>query len=317
MLEEYFKKLLDNKMPENLYNPIDYILQQGGKRLRPNLVRMSAKMFGADDKAVCSVAAAFEMLHNFTLIHDDIMDEAPIRRGKPTVYKKWNGNVAILAGDALATLAVQEMLKTPARAEIVLQLVSLLGQTSIEVCEGQQLDLDFETRDDVSIDDYIEMIRLKTAVMLAGCLKAGALLAATSDEDAAHIYNCGIFLGLAFQLRDDLLDVYADEAEFGKMIGGDIKENKKTYLFLRALADASESQHEKLRFFFSSDNVDFDEKFSAIKQIYADLDIKSKTEAVILKYVSLSLEELMHIHVADSLKGELKGWIEQLTFRNK
>ncbi|MBP5710414.1 MAG: polyprenyl synthetase family protein [Bacteroidales bacterium] len=304
-------------MPENLYNPIDYILQQGGKRLRPNLVRMSAKMFGADDKAVGNVAAAFEMLHNFTLIHDDIMDEAPIRRGKPTVYKKWNGNVAILAGDALATLAVQEMLKTPARAEIVLQLVSLLGQTSIEVCEGQQLDLDFETRDDVSIDDYIEMIRLKTAVMLAGCLKAGALLAATSDEDAAHIYNCGIFLGLAFQLRDDLLDVYADEAEFGKMIGGDIKENKKTYLFLRALADASESQHEKLRFFFSSDNVDFDKKFSAIKQIYADLDIKSKTEAEILKYVSLSLEELMHIHVADSLKGELKGWIEQLTFRNK
>ena len=317
MLEEYFKKLLNNKMPENLYNPIDYILQQGGKRLRPNLVRMSAKMFGADDKAVGNVAAAFEMLHNFTLIHDDIMDEAPIRRGKPTVYKKWNGNVAILAGDALATLAVQEMLKTPARAEIVLQLVSLLGQTSIEVCEGQQLDLDFETRDDVSIDDYIEMIRLKTAVMLAGCLKAGALLAATSDEDAAHIYNCGIFLGLAFQLRDDLLDVYADEAEFGKMIGGDIKENKKTYLFLRALADASESQHEKLRFFFSSDNVDFDKKFSAIKQIYADLDIKSKTEAEILKYVSLSLEELMHIHVADSLKGELKGWIEQLTFRNK
>jgi len=317
MLEEYFKSLLNKKLPENLYNPIDYILQQGGKRLRPNLVRMSAKMFGADENAVRNVAAAFEMLHNFTLIHDDIMDEAPIRRGKPTVYKKWNGNVAILAGDALATLSVQEMLKTPAPAETVLQLVNLLGKTCIEVCEGQQLDLDFETCDDVTIDDYIEMIRLKTAVMLAGCLKAGALLAASPASDAEHVYNCGIYLGLAFQLRDDLLDVYADEAEFGKMIGGDIKENKKTYLFLRALNDSSEAQHEKLRFFFSSDNVDFEEKFSAIKQIYSDLDIKAKTESEILKYVESSLDELSQVHVADSLKNELKGWIEQLTFRNK
>ncbi len=317
MLEEYFKSLLNKKLPENLYNPIDYILQQGGKRLRPNLVRMSAKMFGADENAVRNVAAAFEMLHNFTLIHDDIMDEAPIRRGKPTVYKKWNGNVAILAGDALATLSMQEMLKTPAPAETVLQLVNLLGKTCIEVCEGQQLDLDFETCDDVTIDDYIEMIRLKTAVMLAGCLKAGALLAASPASDAEHVYNCGIYLGLAFQLRDDLLDVYADEAEFGKMIGGDIKENKKTYLFLRALNDSSEEQHEKLRFFFSSDNVDFEEKFSAIKQIYSDLDIKAKTESEILKYVESSFDELSQVHVADSLKNELKGWIEQLTFRNK
>ena len=317
MLEEYFKSLLNKKLPENLYNPIDYILQQGGKRLRPNLVRMSAKMFGADENAVRNVAAAFEMLHNFTLIHDDIMDEAPIRRGKPTVYKKWNGNVAILAGDALATLSMQEMLKTPAPAETVLQLVNLLGKTCIEVCEGQQLDLDFETCDDVTIDDYIEMIRLKTAVMLAGCLKAGALLAASPASDAEHVYNCGIYLGLAFQLRDDLLAVYADEAEFGKMIGGDIKENKKTYLFLRALNDSSEEQHEKLRFFFSSDNVDFEEKFSAIKQIYSDLDIKAKTESEILKYVESSFDELSQVHVADSLKNELKGWIEQLTFRNK
>jgi len=316
MLEEHFKKLIENKAPSNLYNPIDYILQQGGKRLRPNLVRMSAKMFGADELSVVNVAAAFEMLHNFTLIHDDIMDEAPIRRGKPTVYQKWDGNIAILAGDALATLAVQEMLKAPAPAEIVLQLVNLLGRTSIEVCEGQQLDLDFEKRDDVSLDDYIEMIRLKTAVMLAGCLKAGAIFAGSDENDSTHIYNCGIYLGLAFQLRDDLLDVYADEAEFGKMIGGDIKENKKTYLLLRALNDSTAEQHKKLESLFSSD-IDFEKKLNEVKELYENLDIKSKTEAAILDYVSKSLSELNEISVEENLKEELKSWIEKLSFRKK
>lgn len=317
MLEEYFKQLIINQKPQTLYAPIDYILQQGGKRLRPNLVKMSAHIFGGNEQSVIHVASAFEMLHNFTLIHDDIMDEAPIRRGNPTVYKKWNSNIAILAGDALATLAVQEMLKTEAPAETILELVKLLVKTSIEVCEGQQYDLDFESIGVVSIDEYIEMIRLKTAVMLAGCLKAGAVLASASEEDVSHIYNCGIYLGLAFQLRDDLLDMYADQAEFGKMIGGDIKENKQTYLFLRAINDADETTKEKLKSYFSTTTIDFETKFEAIKEIYAHLSIKEKTDAEIHRYVQLSLDELDAVSIEENKKSELRQWIDKLSYRTK
>ena len=301
-LEEYFKKISLNREPANLYNPIYYTLSQGGKRLRPRLVMMSTRFFGGDEAAAIHPAAAFEMLHNFTLIHDDIMDNAPIRRGQPTVYKHWSSNIAILSGDALATLALKEMLYTPTRPETVIALTDLLSQTSIEICEGQQKDLDFETADDVSIDDFIQMIKYKTAVMLAGCLKAGALLSHASKTDCEAIYQYGIYLGLAFQLKDDLLDVYGDTNVFGKPIGGDIRENKKTYLYLRALQDASPEDKKQLLHYFSSTNFDEKEKFEAVTKIYQKLDIQKKTEEKIEEYVQLALAELCKI-MAGSEKG--------------
>ena len=294
-LEEYFKKISLNREPANLYNPIHYTLSQGGKRLRPRLVMMSTRFFGGDESAAIHPAAAFEMMHNFTLIHDDIMDNAPIRRGQPTVYRQWNSNIAILSGDALATLALKEMLYTPTRPDTVIALTNLLAQTSIEICEGQQKDLDFETDDHVTIDKYIQMIRYKTAVMLAGCLKAGALLSQATPADCEAIYMYGIYLGLAFQLKDDLLDVYGDPAIFGKPIGGDIRENKKTYLYLRALQEANPHGKKQLLYYFSSTDFDEKEKFEAVTNVYQELDIQKKTEEEIEKYVQLALAELCKI----------------------
>ncbi len=317
-LEEYFKELTSQREPSNLYNPIYYTLSQGGKRLRPRLVFLSTQFFGGDMEKAVYPAAAFEMLHNFTLIHDDIMDKAPIRRGKPTVYQHWNTNTAILAGDALATMALQQILYTPCDPETVIKLSVLLATTSVEICEGQQKDLDFETLDNVTIDDFLHMIRYKTAVMLAGCLKAGAVLSHTSPQNQTAIYNYGINIGLAFQLKDDLLDVYADKEEFGKTIGGDIQDNKKTYLYLRALQDASETQKKELLHYFSS--VDFDKKvkFNAITRIYEQLDIKSKTETLIEEFAQKSLEELDNIQIDDNDKKQIfKDLAIELSYRKK
>lgn len=294
-IEEVFKQLTCQQEPANLYDPIYYTLSQGGKRLRPRLVQMTAAYFGGNAEAALYPASAFEMLHNFTLIHDDIMDDAPIRRGKPTVYRQWNSNIAILSGDALATLAIQQVLNTPAKPEIVIDLARLLAQTSIEICEGQQKDLDFETCESVSIDDYMQMIRYKTAVLLAGCLKAGALLSDASAHDQQAIYEYGIRIGLAFQLKDDLLDVYGENSVFGKKIGGDIRENKKTYLYLRALEDANNTQRESLLHYFSSTDFDQEEKFKAVTDIYAALQIKEKTEKRIEELVEEAFEEINKI----------------------
>ncbi len=317
-LEEYFKKISLNREPANLYNPIYYTLSQGGKRLRPKLVMMSTRFFGGDEEAALHPAAAFEMLHNFTLIHDDIMDNAPIRRGQPTVYKHWNSNIAILSGDALATLALQEMLHTPAQPETIIALTDLLSQTSVEICEGQQKDLDFETSENVSIDDFIQMIRYKTAVMLAGCLKAGAILSGATPADQEAIYQYGINIGIAFQLKDDLLDVYGDTNIFGKPIGGDIRENKKTYLYLRSLQDAQDTDKQQLLHYFSSTNFDEKEKFLAVTNIYEKLDIKHKTEAQIEAYVQKALVELGKISAGNETgKNDFITLANELSSRNK
>ncbi len=298
-IEEIFEQLTTKREPINLYEPIHYTLSQGGKRLRPRLLLMSARFFGADEQAALYPASAFEMLHNFTLIHDDIMDNAPIRRGKPTVYRNWNGNIAILSGDALATMAIQQILNTPASPEVIITLTRLLAQTSIEICEGQQKDLDFETEANVTIDDYIRMIRYKTAVLLAGCLKAGAVLAGASEHDQEAIYQFGIYVGLAFQLEDDLLDVYGDDAVFGKNVGGDIRENKKTYLYLRALQDANEEQRKELLHYFSSTDFDEKEKFAAVTSIYNQLEIRKKTEELIKDFAEKAHAEIRKIEVGD------------------
>ncbi len=316
-INDFFKKIALDKEPKNLYNPIYYTLSQGGKRLRPRLVLMSAEMFGGQEEIALYPAAAFEMLHNFTLIHDDIMDDAPIRRGQPTVYRKWNGNIAILSGDALATLALQTILDTPTAPATALALSKLLAQTSVEICEGQQKDLDFETADHVSLEDYVNMIRYKTAVLLAGCLKAGAIVAEASAENQQLIYDFGIHLGLAFQLKDDLLDVYGDGTVFGKKIGGDIRENKKTYLYLSALQDASADQKTQLLHYFSSTDFDEQKKFEAVKALYNQTDTRAKTEQQIEAYVQMALHDLDRIQADEQKKEPFRQLVHELSQRTK
>ena len=316
-LDTYFQSIATECEPSNLYNPIHYILSQDGKRIRPRLVNLSAELFGVEAEEVRHVAAAFEMLHNFTLIHDDIMDQAPLRRGLPTVYKKWNSNIAILAGDALAIMALQELLKAPCDDTIKIKISDLFARTSLEICEGQQYDLDFETMEHVSIDDYIKMIRLKTAVMLAGCLQSGAIFAKASDADQQALYDFGINIGIAFQLKDDILDLYSDTQVFGKIKGGDIKENKKTYLYLTALQDADEKQRESLLRYFSSTEFDFEIKLQAVKNIYEDLQVKEKTEKAIDQYVKSALDCLQTVSVAEEKKQQLRDLANALVKRDK
>ncbi|HPE39907.1 MAG TPA: polyprenyl synthetase family protein [Bacteroidales bacterium] len=316
-LEYYFNSLTDEREPNNLYEPIHYILQQGGKRIRPKLVEIATEIFGGDIEHAIYPAAAFEMLHNFTLIHDDIMDLAPLRRGKETVYKKWNNNIAILSGDALATMALQQILKTPVEPERVLKMAELFAQTSLEICEGQQYDLDFEKQDNVTIDQYIEMIRLKTAVMLAGCLKVGAILANASEADQDEIYLFGIHIGLAFQLQDDLFDVYSDAETFGKQIGGDIKSNKKTYLYLLALELANCEQKSALTKWFSIESCNSDEKFMQVKSIFDQLKISKITEEKIHFYVDSALINIERLSISNQHKSFLISYAEQLAQRIK
>ncbi len=316
-LDTYFQSIATECEPSNLYNPIHYILSQDGKRIRPRLVGLSAELFGVEAEEVRHVAAAFEMLHNFTLIHDDIMDEAPIRRGQPTVYKQWNSNIAILAGDALAIMALQELLKAPCDDATKIRISDLFARTSLEICEGQQYDLDFETIEHVSIDDYIKMIRLKTAVMLAGCLQSGAIFAKASDADQQALYDFGINIGIAFQLKDDILDLYSDTQVFGKIKGGDIRENKKTYLYLTALQDADEKQRESLLRYFSSTEFDFEIKLQAVKNIYEDLQVKEKTENAIDQYVKSALDCLQTVSVAEEKKQQLRDLANALVKRDK
>ena len=298
-LDTYFQSIATACEPANLYNPIHYILSQDGKRIRPKLVGLSAELFGVKAEEVRHVAAAFEMLHNFTLIHDDIMDDAPLRRGQPTIYKQWNSNIAILAGDALAIMALQELLKAPCDDATKIKISDLFARTSLEICEGQQYDLDFETMENVRIDDYIKMIRLKTAVMLAGCLQSGAIFAQASEADQQALYDFGINIGIAFQLKDDILDLYSDTQVFGKIQGGDIKENKKTYLYLTALQDANDQQRESLLHYFSSTDFDFEQKLCEVKTIYEKLQVKEKTEQKIQQYVDAALASLHTVSVSE------------------
>ena len=232
------------KDPKNLYEPIDYILHLGGKRMRPILTLMAADIFSSNYKKALPAALAVEVFHNFTLVHDDIMDDAPLRRGKATVHEKWDISTGILSGDAMLILAYQYFENY--EPIIFQKLAKLFSKTALEVCDGQQLDVDFETRKDVTIDEYINMIRLKTSVLVAAALKMGAIVAETNELDANLIYDFGLNLGLAFQLQDDYLDTFGDAATFGKQIGGDIIENKKTYLYLKALEVANPGPRTRL-----------------------------------------------------------------------
>ena len=277
--------------PKNLYQPIDYILQLGGKRIRPVLTLMASDIFSGDFKKAMPAALAIEVFHNFTLVHDDIMDDAPLRRGKATVHEKWNINTGILSGDAMLILAYQYFENYE---PIVFQkLAKLFSKTALEVCDGQQLDVDFETRNNVTIPEYINMIRLKTSVLVASALQMGAIVSETSEENSNLIYDFGLNLGLAFQLQDDYLDTFGDPETFGKQIAGDIIENKKTFLYLKCLEIASTENKQKLSFFYKQKLEDNSIKITEVTRIFELYDIPLLIKEQINKYTEKAFEIIL------------------------
>ncbi len=299
--------------PARLYEPISYILTLGGKRMRPVLALMATELFGGNLENALKPALAMEVFHNFTLIHDDIMDEAPIRRGKTTVHHKWDQNVGILSGDAMLVKAYQLIAECP--SEFLPQILEVFSQTALEVCEGQQYDMDFEDRLDVEIEDYINMIRLKTSVLLGCSLKVGALIGGASAEDANHIYNFGQYLGLAFQLQDDILDVYADPEKFGKQVGGDIMANKKTFMLITALQNAKGELADQLNKLINPNDLTPEAKVEAVKKIYAELDVRGAAEKAMQKHYDIALEHLEAIKVEAACKAPLLALADQLMVR--
>ncbi|MBL4716119.1 MAG: polyprenyl synthetase family protein, partial [Bacteroidia bacterium] len=282
--------------PKELYEPISYILSLGGKRIRPTLVLLGCEMFDGDIDQAIDPAIGIEMFHNFTLLHDDIMDNAPLRRSKPTVHEKWNTNIAILSGDAMFVKSVQYISKV--KNDILKEVLDLFNRSALIVCEGQQYDMNFEDRNDVSIEEYIQMIQAKTATLLACSLKLGAFIGNASDADAQELYNFGINIGIAFQLKDDLLDVYGESGKFGKQVGGDIIANKKTYLLIKALELSQNSISEELNSWLKS--KENEQKVEMITAIYDQLKIKTITENAIDEYYNKAIENLTKISVEES-----------------
>ena len=301
--------------PQILYDPIDYTLQSGGKRIRPSLLLLAYNLFDEKIDNALDAALAIEVFHNFTLLHDDLMDNSPIRRNRPTVYKKWNPNVAILSGDAMLIMAYQHLCKSP--SVYLKNILSVFNQTALEVCEGQQYDMDFESRLNVEIDEYITMIRLKTAVLIAASLKIGAILGGAPEEEANKLYEYGINIGIAFQLQDDLLDVYGNEETFGKASGNDIVTNKKTYLLLTALKDADTVTLNNLTNLINNKTIDKIDKIKQVKLIYDDLNIQIKTEQAISKYFNKAFEILENVNVENIKKKVLISISQSLLGRNK
>lgn len=299
--------------PSELYNPIRYLIDLGGKHLRPVLVLMIADMYELDLNKVMSQALGVELFHNFTLMHDDIMDEAPIRRGKPTVHKKWNTNAAILSGDVLFVKSYQLIVKTESR--FLNKILALFNKTAIEVCEGQQLDMNFEKKVDVSMSSYVKMIRLKTAVLLAFSLKIGALLADASDEDQENLYQFGIHIGIAFQLMDDILDVYGDKKDFGKQVAGDILSNKKTCLYITAYEKANSVQRKVLDYYFSNQDFEPKQKVSEVLKVYNAIGVKEFCLKMMRENYALAIGNLNAVSVPEERKSVLSKFIEILMLR--
>lgn len=318
-LQELINNFIDNQSftgkPEELYAPIEYILRQGGKRMRPTLCLLACELFGGDIDNCMVPAVSAEIFHNFTLVHDDIMDQAPLRRGMETVYHKWNSDIALLSGDTMLIKAFQYVLAT--KKEFSHEVFAELCKVALEVCEGQQYDLNFETQDDVTLDAYLEMIRLKTAVLLGSVLKIGAIVAGADAENQKAIYDFGINLGLAFQLQDDILDCYSDVNVFGKITGGDISDNKKTYLYLKALELASEEDSKALRQLFKMPKGRNEEKIQTVLNIYNKYDVKGVVTELMSEYYENSLRNLDSVDVPEERKQILKDYAAYLYTRNK
>ncbi len=302
-----------DKQPKELYDPQKYILSLGGKRIRPLLTLIGADLFNCDPGKAIHAAHAVELFHNFSLIHDDIMDNAPLRRGNATVHEKWNNNIAILSGDAMLVKAYQELAKC--ETYFLPQLLQLFNQTAIEVCEGQQLDMNFETCDKVAIEDYVRMIGLKTAVLLGCSLQMGSIIAGADDQSQQHIYNFGKEIGVAFQLKDDILDLYGNSEKVGKQTGGDIISNKKTFLLLKSLELANEEQKHELNFWISKTDFDKSEKVASVKRIFDDLNIKSISEEEMSRHYSSALSNLRSIECDHQKKNHLFTFAESLVAR--
>mgnify|MGYP000126324750 FL=1 len=319
-IEEYrdeFITYLDSKNitkePRNLYEPITYILGLGGKRLRPVLVLMTAEIFKGDFKNALDAAVAIEVFHNFSLVHDDIMDDAPVRRGQTTVHEKWDVNTGILSGDAMLIMAYQ--LFENYEPNVFRDLAKLFSKTALEVCEGQQYDVDFETRDDVMLPEYLKMIEYKTAVLVAAALKMGAIVAGASETAQEQMYNFGLNLGIAFQLQDDYLDVFGDPETFGKQVGGDIIENKKTYLYLKALNSGSETMTKELEHLYSIQPKEADAKVKAVRSIFEKTEADKATKVAISDYTAKAFEVLDEMDVAEEKKTLLREFGENLMNR--
>ena len=312
-INTHVSELQFTRSPKGLYDPVKYVLSLGGKRIRPVLMLMAYNLYKENVEQVYDPATGIEIYHNYTLLHDDLMDRADVRRGKPTVHKVWDDNTAILSGDAMLVLAYQYMAACP--TEYLKEVMSIFSLTALEICEGQQLDMEFESRNDVAEDEYIEMIRLKTAVLLAASLKIGAILAGASAVDAENLYNFGMQIGVAFQLQDDLLDVYGDPEVFGKKIGGDILCNKKTYMLIKALERANGEQLEELNRWLNAENCQPAEKIAAVTEIYNQLTIRSVCENKMREYYTLAMESLEAVAVAEEKKKELKNLVKLLMYR--
>lgn len=317
-LQEKIEKRLAKKeyeeSPIALFQPMTYALKAGGKRLRPVMMLLSAQLYDADVEYVMNPALGIEIFHNFTLLHDDVMDNADLRRGNPTVHKKWNENVAILSGDAMSIKAYQYIVNC--KDEHVRQVLDVFNDTALEVCKGQQLDMEFETRVDVTLVEYIQMIRYKTAVLFAGSLKLGAILGNAPLKDQDLLYEFGVNLGLAFQIQDDYLDVYGDSSVFGKNIGGDILTKKKTYLLLRAVEKASEEQKSLLYSVLEDEGVSDSKKISEVTALYNQLGMKDETNATIDKYIAMCRQNLEELSIPKDRKTEFFSLIDKLEHRN-
>ena len=299
--------------PKELYDPIAYTLSLGGKRIRPLLVLMGCDLYGGDLDNVINVAIGIELFHNFTLMHDDIMDQAQIRRGKDTVHKKWNANVAILSGDTMFALATEYI--SHIEATVLPEVLQVFTMTARQVCEGQQYDMNFESQENVFLPGYIRMVRLKTAVLIACSLKLGAIIAGANAEEKKKIYAFGENLGLAFQLQDDLLDTFGEENKFGKEIGGDIIAKKKTFLYVKAMELANDMQREELLRYLSSLSMTPDDKIRRVKDLYRILHIEEITKAEISGYFDKALHCLDQMDVEQNDKQELRGFANRLLIR--
>lgn len=314
-IEQAIKESKYGSNPKELYDPIEYIMSLGGKRMRPILVMMACDLFDGDTTKALHPALAIEIFHNFTLVHDDIMDKAPLRRNKETVHIKWNDNIAILSGDAMMVKAYQEICK--AEPEQLPELLKIFNDTALKVCEGQQMDMNYESLLKVSIPQYIKMIELKTAVLLAGALKIGALIGGAREEDAQHLYDFGKHIGIAFQLQDDILDVYANADKFGKQKGGDIIANKKTFLLLKAMEMAENNRYlkEELQQWIAAPQFDPNEKVEAVTNIYNFLNVKELARNEMQKQYELGISALKQIPANEEKKQALIAFADSLMVR--
>ena len=316
--QEAFLKHLETfikpKEPTTLYDPINYIIQLGGKRLRPILTLMTAEIFGCDYRKALNAALSVEVFHNFSLVHDDIMDDAPLRRGKETVHEKWDVNTGILSGDAMLIMAYQ--LFENYEPKVFQDLAKLFSKTALEVCEGQQYDVDFETRDNVTIQEYLKMIEYKTAVLVGAAMKMGAIVADASESCQNSIYEFGKNLGIAFQLQDDYLDAFGNPETFGKQVGGDIIENKKTYLYLKCLEFSSQDDKRQLEHLYSVNPSDPSEKIETVKQFFISSGSSEATKKEIENYTKKAFSVLESIKISEDNKNALKVFGNGLMTRN-